>query len=503
MILFLARDLAAQPPAGDDLELPATPAGAASAAPAPAAPAASGAPKPATAPLAPAAAASAPPPPSATETEIAELRRRLEALEKAKAESEKPAPKPKTAARDGASVNLERRARTRVVPLGFRVGGYLQAQYERSQASEDQLQQGGDPLNQNRFLLRRGRIRFDHGFEYAAAALELDANTVRGPSVSIRRAEATVLYRAKENPEDTPLVAATLGVMDIPFGYELGVEGSRARAFMERSIGSGALFPTEADVGLEIWGAYSFLRYAVALMNGEPLDSRGFPRDPNAAKDLIGRIGADATPLELLSVMGGLSFATGKGFHPGQGATKDSFAWSDTNVDGAIDVTELVPVPGSAASPSENFERWALGLDLGVTFHTKYGDTRVYGETFVASNYDRGFMPADPVSTSGIDVRHTSAYGAIVQDVTRYGLAGFRIAFYDPNSDEQEQRRGQFLPLDQSVLTLSPLVGLQLKNQARLLLQYDFVNDQLGRDARGVPAGLKNDLLTVRLQVEL
>jgi hypothetical protein len=271
---------------------------------------------------------------------------------------------------------------------------------------------------------------------------------------------------------------------------------------MERSFGSGALFPTEADLGFKVWGTISYLRYAVALMNGEPLDNRGFPRDPNAAKDVVGRVGVDVKPIELLSVFGGVSFASGKGFHPGGEATKDSFAWSDTDLNGAVTPDELIPIPGSAASPSENFSRWALGLDLGVTFHTRFGNTKLYGEAFVASNYDRGYMPADPVTT-GIDVRETGMYGALVQDVTKYGLAGFRVAYYDPNADVSEERAGEFVPYDQTVLTLSPLVGLKLVGQAKLLFQYDFVSDHLGRDTRGAPADVENDGFTVRLQVEL
>jgi len=40
----------------------------------------------------------------------------------------------------------------------LKITGYVQAQYEGHQDSEDQLQQGGALLNQNRFLLRRTRL---------------------------------------------------------------------------------------------------------------------------------------------------------------------------------------------------------------------------------------------------------------------------------------------------------------------------------------------------------
>ena len=484
LVTFLiSQSVWAQPSTADDeLEVPASPGG--PTAPAPGAKPGEPAPAPSAAPIAAA--------PSAQELD--ELRKRIAALEAAQ-QKVPPAPiaEPATAPKNEPKEDA--------LPFGLRIGGYLQTQFEHNQQSEDQLLQG-QPLNQNRFVLRRGRLRVDREWEYAAATLELDANTVRGVSFGVRRAEGTLWYRGKNANATVPLVAATLGVTDIPFGYELGVEPTRRRAFMERSVGTLALFPTDADVGLRVWGGYEFLRYAVAIMNGEPLDNSGFPRDPNAAKDVIGRFGVDVAPLPLVTLTGGASFATGKGFHAGQQATKDSVVWNDTNLDGDLDDGELVPVPGTASTPSENFERWALGLDLGAVFHTKFGDTKLYGEAFVASNYDRGFARADPV-VSGVDVRHTGAYVALLQDVTRFGIAGFRFAYYDPNSDLTEQRQGEFVPLDQSVITLSPLAGLVLKDQARLLFQYDFVRDHLGRDERGVPADLRNDSFTLRLQVEL
>src|SRR5213075_273634 len=115
-------------------------------------------------------------------------------------------------------VNLERKAYTRPIPTGLKIGGYVQAQYQHNAISEDQLQQGGAPLNQNEFLLRRARLRLDRGWDFASATLELDANTVRGPRVGVRRAEGSVFYRGSNGPELPPLVMLSVGVLDIPFG---------------------------------------------------------------------------------------------------------------------------------------------------------------------------------------------------------------------------------------------------------------------------------------------
>src|SRR5690606_6995639 len=129
-----------------------------------------------------------------------------------------------------------------------------------------------------------------HGWEWAAATLEMDASTVNGFRVGPRRAEASLLYRGTSDDSVTPLLVLTAGITDLPFGAEIG-ESQRDRVFMERSVGGVALFPTEADVGMKLWGAYRFLNYAVAVVNGEPLVDSAFPRDPVAAKDVVGRVG--------------------------------------------------------------------------------------------------------------------------------------------------------------------------------------------------------------------
>jgi hypothetical protein len=418
----------------------------------------------------------------------------------------KPAPhaaasKPAEAVPDEGPVNLERKPFTRPIPDGLKIGGYVQAQYQHNAISEDQLQQGGSPLNQNEFLVRRARLRLDRGWDFASATLELDANTVRGPRVGIRRAEGSIFYRGSNPKALPPLIALSVGVLDIPFGYELA-ESARVRWFMERSVGSAALFPTEMDAGAKVYGAASFLRYAVAVSNGEPVDERGFPRDPNNNKEVTGRFGAEGSIGEAVDLSGGTSFAVGKGFHAGQDATKSTLAWNDANQDGIAQPGEVTGFPGSAATPSESFKRWAIGLDFEAGLRTRLGQTRLAAEAFVASNYDRGYSPSDPVVTT-LDARQAGGFVALTQEVMRWGVVGFRAAIYDPNSDIIEARAGKTLPKTQTVKTFSPLLGLVLQNRARLLFQYDFVRDYLARDAVGVPTDDDNDQWTVRLQVEL
>jgi hypothetical protein len=271
---------------------------------------------------------------------------------------------------------------------------------------------------------------------------------------------------------------------------------------MERSLSSLVFFPGDPDLGAMLSGGLGPLRYAVAAMNGEPLDDRApfSLQDPNSAKDVIARLGADTEPAPGFTLAGGVSFLVGKGFSPGEAAVKSGIRWRDDNGDLLVQTTEITSVPPSAGGPSENFERWAAGADLELGLRTGLGQSLLYGEFTLAENLDRGLFVADPVKQGG-DTRELGYYVAFLQQITAYAVVGFRFDAYDGNSDFTDSRRGEIRPASRIIRTYSPLVGLVLPDVGRLVFQYDFIDDSLGRDARGVPADLRNNQWTLRLQV--
>jgi Phosphate-selective porin O and P len=386
-------------------------------------------------------------------------------------------------------------------PEGISVGGYLQSQYESHQDSQDQLFQGGAPMNKNRFSVRRARVGLTGDWEYAAVALQLDANTTNGPQVDLRKAEASLQYRPDR--AKPPILMATLGQFDTPFGYEL-VESPHTRWFMERSTASQAFWPAEPDLGARFAGALGFFRWTIALLNGEPLGEKSpyVLQDPNSAKDAVFRFGFDAKPVENVQTAGGISALRGTGFHAGTDATKSTIQWTDQNGNGMIEPIEQGAILGQAATPSQNFDRWAVGADLRTSVRTLLGVTKVYGEFMLGSNMDRGLYVADPTLTK-IDQRELGFYAAVTQEIDRYGVIGFRFDYYNPNFDALDSRAGQLIPFSEAIKTYSPLIGLVLPERARLLFQYDIVKDALARSAAGVPTDLKNNAWTLRLQVEL
>jgi hypothetical protein len=396
----------------------------------------------------------------------------------------------------------------------LRVSGYVQADavvYRES--SLDELNPAtGEPLNEDRFTITRARLRAEASARVLSGALELDGNTVQGPTARIVEAEVSARWPAP-SADAPPRVMATLGLFKIPFGVE-GPERERSRLFLERTTTSRALFPGNYDIGARLSGGYRVFRYAVALMNGEPIGQVFFPgRDANGGKDLIGRIGVDTSPHSKLRVQGGFSALSGTGLHPGTPSTKDVLVWRDENENGLVDGTEIQVIPGTAATPSENFPRFALGADLRITAKLpSLGESCLFGEIVRAENLDRGVEPADPIS-KGRDVRELGFHVGLTQEIGRYGMLGVRYDRYDPDHDASEQRGQNLVPKDKTYSTLALAAAFRYTPKTwtfgdesphpalRVVVEYDHRTNALGRTAGGLPTTLGDDSFAIRGEV--
>ncbi len=392
----------------------------------------------------------------------------------------------------------EQRAREKPA---VRVSGYLQIDWTmHNQASQDEINYStGTPLNQDRFTLRRGHLRFDAKRGQLSGALEIDANTTNGPQVRPIDAEVSLHSTESDNPSQ-PSVTATAGLMKIPFGFEVP-ELDVERPFLERSTVMRALFPGEFDLGACIAGRFRFAELAVAVMNGHPIGDKVFPAvAPDRTKEFVGRLGthAEITPSVMLDL--GVSADTGNGFHEGTPTTKDQLVWRDDNGDGIVQATEIQVIPGSSATPSQQFHRFALGGDarLAIRF-ASHSVLNLRAEIVRASNLDRGIEPTDPVG-AGRDLHEFGWYLGATQEITAFGLVGIRYDRYNPDQDSSEQRAVQVVPRDRSYGTCALLAMLRY-DDARLAIEYDINRNSLGRDANGSPTNLKSDALTVRAQV--
>jgi hypothetical protein len=416
-------------------------------------------------------------------------------------------------------------------PLPIQLSGYVHADWVVfRQSSQEEVTPDGQPLNEDRFLLRRARLRAerDHGLFHGA--FEVDANTVgpTGPQVRPINAEASFkwpatqryartpwavdptgsrgnsegpVYAAPAGQPRAPWFMVTAGLFRTPFGFEVP-ESERERPWLERTTMSNALFPQSFDLGARIAGGFSFVRYVLGIMNGDPIGERTFPgRDPSKSKDLVFRVGAASALTEIVRLEAGLSSVTGRGFHRGQPATKDVIQWQDANADGIVDnPVELQIIPGAPATPSSTFRRFAVGADLRVTVTLPtVGDLHLRGEVVRASNLDRGLYLSDPVLATR-DLRQLGYYVGASQEITRWALVGVRYDRYDPDADAREQEPFAIVPRDLSQSTWSFSAAGRLAF-ARLVGQYDHRQNALGRDASGRPATLADDSFTLRAEV--
>ncbi len=397
-----------------------------------------------------------------------------------------------------ASLEEERRERRNA---SVRVSGFVQADWViHNQESQTEINGStGQPLNQDRFTLRRGHLRADAERGLVVGSLEIDANTTNGPQV--RPIDAEVSIRWPEKPDARlPLLVATIGLMRIPFGYEVQ-ELDTVRPYLERATMLQALFPGEFDLGMRLKVKYRFIDWALAVMNGNPIGDRVFPDlDPVRAKEMVGRLGVDLEIAPGIRFQAGISGDTGTGFHTGTPVTKNVLVWQDQNGDGLVEPNEIVAIGGSPATPSQVFHRFALGGDARLIVRlAPLGELSLRAEALDALNLDRGLEVADPVG-AGHDLREIGWSGGATQEVTRWAMVGARYDRYNPNGDASQQRAANLVPVDRSYSTLA-LMAMARYQTARLLLEYDINRNPLGIGANGAPTTLADDALTLRGQV--
>ncbi|MBX2803832.1 MAG: hypothetical protein KTR31_39515 [Myxococcales bacterium] len=387
---------------------------------------------------------------------------------------------------------------------GVEVGGFAQVDYLRRQISEDELSDGtGEPLNEDRFLVRRVRLRVNREWRYvgvrSTTELFSDGSTVRPVAFDVH---AMLPGKAGE----PPLLKARAGLFPVPFTYESFEQNADDRFFGERTLFASGVVPGRFDLGAALSGHIWAVDWIVAVQNGEPVGTGAYAyADPNGAKDVSGRVRVSGDVVGSVRAALGSSVIRGTGFSPGTPPSKDTFEWRDLNEDGRVIQAELLPIPGSAGRPSQNFERWGVGGDLQLWAELPHlGELFVYGEVVLAVNLDRGVAPADPVLL-GRDQRSVGFMAAAVQQLTKHATIGGRFEQYEPNVDALELFDGITVVTRRRFRTwtvgVSGNADLPGPARARLLAELELQENSLGRDNAGRPANLDNDTLRFRAEV--
>lgn len=370
-----------------------------------------------------------------------------------------------------------------------------------SQSSVDEIDPStGQPLNQQRFVIPRARLRAEVQRDAITGAIELDGNTLDGATARLLDAQIGWSYAPDPQPGTPPLLAVTAGLFPTPFGAEVPSD-VREKPFLEPPAMSRALFPGNFDAGVMVQGRYEWARWSLAAMNGAPVgDAQWKGKDPTSSYDVIARLGADIAAPYQWRIEAGVSALSGTGLHPGTPPIKDSIQWVDENQNGVVDPGELQIVQGSPGEPSQKFSRGALGADL--TLHwcvCPLGTGQAFFEIAAATNLDRGLVYADPVTASR-DLRQFGYAVGAVQDLGRHARVGVRYDRYDADRDAMD-REGVDLVNPHKIFSTLAVMAAAHGSGARLTVEYDRNRNPFGRGDSGAPITRADDRVTVRAQV--
>lgn len=391
----------------------------------------------------------------------------------------------------------------------FKVSGCIQAQYQKADSMGINSFAGGnfDPKTDNRFAVRRGRIKFAYAGTLSNYVLQLEA-TEKGVSIK----------DAYLNFTDPWLQAFTVtgGVFNRPFGFEVPYTSSSLES-PERARFNQTLFPGEEDLGFTLafqmpkTSLWNFIKIEGGMFSGN-----GINPEFDKKKDFIGRIGIQKTVFSET-----VKFGIGASYYNG---------WVYQGTANAYKMSELAGVKVFLQTPASDtvgtyHKREYKGVDAQLTVETAIGLTTLRGEYVFGSQPGQSKSTTSPTSdftksTSIPDsyIREFSAgYFLFFQTIAKTPLTlVLKYDFYDPNTKVKGDEIGQSVAgatkatteADVKFTTLGAGVIFTVSNNVRITAYYDMVTNEKTSNLILDPAktksnyakDLKDNVFTLRLQ---
>ncbi len=379
----------------------------------------------------------------------------------------------------------------------IQIGGYMQPQFQVASAKGIKSYSGGDfpPQVNNRFMLRRGRIRFDY-VHYSATAqpsvqfvFQFDG-TERG--VFIR----DFWGRVFEN--QWSLFSGTMGMFARPFGYEVNLSSSD-RESPERGRMSQILMKTERDLGAMASfdpriknHSLRYLKVDVGVFNGQGLAA---PAEFDSYKDLIGRITLKPYPVSKnIQLSAGGSYLNGGIYQ----ATKYINHMNSSNNGYVTDSSES-NIGGKAP-------RIYHGMDAQLKLKSSLGSTELRGEYWWGTQPSTANEPETPavLSSAPLYIRNfDGAFFYLLQFFGKKHQLGLKFDWYDPNTKISDKQIGTTSSLtnyaDIKFTTFSMGYNHYFNENVKLLLWYDLVTNEKTA-LPGYEDDIDDNVLTLRLQ---
>ena len=403
----------------------------------------------------------------------------------------------------------------------FKVSGYIQSQWQKADSMGIKSYSGGDfdSKMDNRFAVRRGRIKFSYTGTLSNYVLQLEA-TEKGVSIK----------DAYGNFTEPWLQAFTVtgGVFNRPFGFEVPFSSSSLES-PERARFNQTLFPGEEDLGASITfqmpktSLWNFLKFEAGYFAGN-----GINPEFDKKKDFIGHIGIQkATSNEKIRFGFGLSYYNG-GVYQG---TKNVYKMKKI---GGVEVFSKV----SADSTVGDFnKRQYFGTDAQLTFETALGLTTLRGEyifgtqpgndksttsptsdfTKVTATVKNGAVTVSTVPDSYLR-NFNAGYICFIQSIAHTPLTFVaKYDFYDPNTKVNGNEIGQNTTgtgikatndTDLKYTTLGLGLIYAVSSNVKITAYYDMVANEKSKNLKpdfsksnsNFAKDLKDNVFTLRLQ---
>ena len=390
----------------------------------------------------------------------------------------------------------------------LKITGYIQAQWQLADTAGAVTPYSGGAFpiaTDNRFAVRRGRVKFAYENELSTFVLQIDA-TEKG--VTLKDA-----YMAIKDPW-AQFVTLTAGVFNRPFGYEITYSSSN-RESPERARIFQNLFPGERDLGAMITlqqkkgSRFDFIKLDAGLFTGNGINS-----EFDTKKDFIGHLYfTKANTAETFKFGGGISYYNGGVFQ----GTK--YVYTPGEV---IDVTQPGLVDSTATNKNSFAKRQYLGFDAQVSVQSPLGITSIRAE------YITGQQPAAKSVNASISTGSLINYDTYIRNVSGgyiYFIQGIgqtknqlvlKYDWLDPNTKVSgtdivaKSSAGKNTGLgvaDIKYTTVGIGWNYRLNSQVKLMAYYEIVkNENTGLSPVGLnrtldtSKDLKDNVFTLRLQ---
>jgi hypothetical protein len=373
----------------------------------------------------------------------------------------------------------------------IKVSGYIQAQFQKTEFRGAKTSySGGDfpALAEQRFKVRRGRVKFNYDNDLTQYVMQLDI-TEKGVGFK------DVYFSFKEPWMKT--FGVTAGVFDRPFGFEI-MYSSSSRETPERSRLFQTLFPGERDLGVKLEitpqkGLLGYFNFKGGLFSGN-----GIAEETDNYNDFIGRLGFQL-PLTSanLAIDGGVSTYLGK---VRRGDGKTTFKVNS-------------PATFETDGTTKNVDRRYFGGDLQL-----YYDLPVIGGFSLRGEYITGRQPGASSSsgfykeyTKDVYLRNfTGYYACYVQNIGSKNQFVAKYDVYDPNKDvlggDIGLANSKLTAVDLSYNTLGLGWIYHWDGNVKLVAFYEMMENETvaagttSKDLVPFKEDLKDDVFTFRIQ---